>query len=226
MRRLTGPVLALIVAGAVACGGSEPSASPSADRSNPASSSPTAGPDETFTTTTFRPAISFTLGPEWTNPVLEEADVTFLHAGAAATGVVPELNILRVDKVYDPTSGRPVPAPADIIDWLRANSFLTVGASMKVTIAGSAGIQVDVVERVSPTPTDGLLYCDDPPHSCLRLFQQRSGSNLAVARGEQIRFIVFRHAGTTFTIEIDAPSARFPAFMDRVQRLLDTLSFA
>jgi hypothetical protein len=158
--------------------------------------------------------------------VLDESDVTYLYVGAGSTGVVPEVNILRIDKVFDPKTGRPVPAPSDIIGWLRANTFLTVGTSVPVTIAGSAGVQVDVVERKSPTPSDGLLYCDDPPHSCLRLFQQGSGANLAVARGEQIRFIVFRHAGTTLTIEIDAPRARFPSFMAQVQRLLDTLRFA
>src|SRR5437588_10686381 len=178
MRRLIGSGLLVVAVGAAGCSAS--------NSGSPAKPSPgqTSTPSSAFTSAKFQPRVSFSLGREWTNPVVDEVDTVFLYAGPSNAGAVPELNILRVARVYDPKTGKPAPAPADIIGWLRKNTYLTVGASAPVQIAGYPGTQVDVVERKGPKRAAGPFACHNPPNSCLRLFQQRCGESLAVALGE------------------------------------------
>ena len=158
-------------------------------------------PAGTYTTTVFEPTVTFTLQDGWVSMFPDDEDEVALEGPGSI------FTIGRVAQVVDPSSGSPVAAPDDLIEWFTTHPGLTAETPEAVTISGRAGRRVDV------TVTSG---------SELGIFAYPTG-NLRIPEGFTYRCHILELDGPDMAIIIGAPAASFAATATAFESVLDSI---
>ena len=203
----------LVVIATAACTSAEPGSTGS-DRPS-SSTGPSPVPSGVFVSANFHPEVTFRLTPPFDHTRDDPALVT-------VDGEGPEtVNIFDVSEAYDPKTGNLVPAPGDLIAWLRTHPYLDAGAPKAIHVGRWRAVQIDVKVARAP-PADSALRCAP---GCLLLFQMGL-DRLPIAQGGRARFIVVQTDATSVVIEFEAAAAGFGASAAVAQRLINTVRFA
>ena len=131
------------------------------------------------------------------------------------------LSFLNVQEVFDP--GRPrelasVPAPEDMVAWLRGHPYLETERPEPATVGGVEGAQLDAA--VADVPAS---ECGD---ACLGLFEADPESGWVAYEGEKLRFIVLEDVGDErVIIAVEARAADFEEFAPKAQGVIDTVQW-
>jgi hypothetical protein len=92
-----------------------------------------------YTTTTFRPTVTLTVGDGWTELFPDDDDEVALdHASGAG------FMMTRVTQVVDPDTRAAVAAPDDLVAWFSHHPVLKAGAVQPVMVSGIASRMVTV----------------------------------------------------------------------------------
>ena len=234
-----------------ACGGNggEQSAAPETEASTTEdAASPGAPPEKVYNTKVFEPAFSFTasfnapeeadtdMSPEAAVDLsLEAADFLSMFfvteeqraLGPNATDSGPRaLTFSNVKEVFDPS--RPaekvaVPAPEDMIAWLREHPNLEAGEPVPVTVGGVSGTQLDV--EVSSVLRDYPEGCPVPCVNAWPRSDERGEREFVFFLGDKGRHIVLNVEGETVIVSIEAPEEKFEEFLPEAQEVLDTVEW-
>ncbi len=154
----------------------------------------------TYTTTTFTPAVTFTVGAGWSNK-LELADEFRLWMGDGAH----QLAVARVD--------------GDPIRFARPNPDFTIGTPFATTVAGLPAQEVSLVL----SPTAGNISGG----FALGAFVVPGDRNALVVQhaGSTSRVIWLQVAGQEVAIVIERPTGDTTDFDQQVQAILASMSF-
>jgi RNA polymerase sigma factor (sigma-70 family) len=161
-----------------------------------------------YRTTRLVPAVSFVVPDDhWYVERSDLSDAVGLEYRPAGPGNARPpgqlLSFMRLPVVVDPASGEVVPAPEDIVGWLRDNLGLRAGEPRRTTLLGRPARQLDVTVVANPRWEDPTCR---PRFElpCLRL-----APNAQPFAGEAIRFLVLDHGGRhRLVVAIESVDAR------------------
>jgi hypothetical protein len=240
MRSLGMIVLLALVAGVAACGG----ASEATSERTAAASTPTAHVDPptqdsndqevegesskpvlpegistqsgtTYTTDWFTPRMTFRSPPSAYPffPEVVSERVILLNTESGS------LFFANPAKIFDPKSGKLVPAGGDLLEWATSNPHVEVGSPQPVTIGGAKGSEVQgaVVSAPGKAPE-----CDQ---ACLRFTPMGSDDSIYFWRGDRFRFISVNVKGADVAIIVASDKAGFGQAKALSSELLKTLRF-
>jgi len=159
----------------------------------------------TYTTTSFDPPLTFTLGDGWQAMFQDDEDEVALdHAGAF-------LSMTRPSQVIDPTPVGAVPAPDDLATWLSQRPSLVATKPTAVEIVGREGLTFDV----------GLEHGKEQ----VDIFWFPTGS-LHLVAGTRTRVWVLPMDGPDLVILSMTEEASFQEAVDRAEQVLNSLVIA
>jgi hypothetical protein len=122
------------------------------------------------------PSVSFSVGDKgWLAKATEGSDLVLLEreAGRDAAGAPNParagMSFSRLREVYDPATGKAVPAPADILGWLRAHPDIDAGRPRPVRLAGLDGQVLDLTFRFTKPALEELMCRDLQTARCTLL---------------------------------------------------------
>jgi hypothetical protein len=122
----------------------------------------------------------------------------------------PILAFVNAEQVFNPGKVRELdrmPAPEDMVAWLRRHPYLETGKPVPASVGGVEGTRLDaVVTSVPATECGG---------NCLGLFTVAEGDyDWVVHVEERLRFVVLKNVGgERVTIAVEAPAADFEGFL-------------
>ncbi len=204
-----GVAVALAASSIAACS-TTPSATP-----QPATAAPTARPSGplpirvgtatqgSYTTTAFKPALTFTITSDgWLFFFQDDDD----EMAVGKSGDI-ELTAGRVGRVVDPQSHQGVAAPDDLVAWLASHPDLDAEPPQPVRIAGLGGQSIDVTNN-------GLEEVD--------IFAYPTG-NLHLDAGTRFRIWVLPYEGPDLVFCAIAPKASFEQALPEIQSIVDSV---
>ncbi len=172
-----------------------------------------------YLTHKFEPAFSFrVVGKGWV--VVEGSERTLVEMSQGVAG--PILAFLSAEQVFNPSKVRELdsmPAPEDMVAWLRQHPYLRTDGPQAAAIGGVEGVRLDaVVASVPPTECGG---------DCLGLFTVGDRSyDWGAYEKEKLRFIVLENVGgERVTIVVEAPAEDFEEFLPKAQEIIDTVEW-
>ena len=194
-RRVLG-LLAVAVAFAVAaCGG---------NGAEPMRIQAGLGDPGTYESEPFEPAFRLTIDEEGWRALFaaEDDEIAFEHEDGRF------LAFTRVTRVVDPKTGRDVPVPKELAQWLRNHPALQPTRVAPISVGGANGTRIDAAPTRSETdifwyPT-GAMHADPDV---------------------RWRIIVLDAGGMTLTIVIGAPKASFDRALRKTRPLLASIEF-
>ena len=195
--------------------GAVPSPTPSSTVSPAAPTPSAAGTASAYDSTLFGIPFSLTLPAGWSVGERESGLI-------ALSGPDQGAAIMNISKmtVRGPTAGTWVPWPADIHAWLSSRPEFKPGVSRPVTVAGHAGIAIDV-DVVTPLADTGDWVQYGPTGT-------GSGFNLRAANDTGVKFrlvVIPTGSGTGIVAYIDSAPADFAQNAASLDQLLSTLTF-
>lgn len=193
----TALITAALVAGCGALGAS-PTPAPTAPR--------VALPAGTYTSTAFRPPVSFTLPDGW---LIAGDAPDYLSLQPAASDAVG-IHLFRSPQAASQDAECPItPAPnvgptaAELVDWIVARPGLVVSDPVPVTVGGLAGLGIDV--GIVEGWTASCPFADGLPTVPLFVGAGDSTFRWVVAGSERLRLAVLDVPGQgTVVVDIDA----------------------
>ncbi len=178
-----------------------------------------------YRTEVFEPTVSFEVdeafkgGEGWLVPGPELPDsVALFGQGETALG------FSNVQKVFDPSKLPEevlVPAPEDMVAWLREHPYLEAGEPTPANVGGVSGTQLDVV--VPLEPKDYSYECTTPCVPAWDLSQEPDAYHFL--SGYKVRLFVLDVEGETVIVDIEAPEETFEGFLPKAQGVLDTVGW-
>jgi hypothetical protein len=173
-----------------------------------------------YVTEEFKPTMSFDLDSGWTRggTELRDAwDIRDLENDAFW------LVFTTPEEVYLPNGSgglKIVPAPEDMVGWLRENPYLKSEKPKPTSVGGEKGVQFDAI--VSSVPEEPVCYgCSD-----LGLFHESAGATAGVDKGEKLRFILLKDVkGKTVTIMVESSALGFDEFLPKAQQVIETVEW-
>ena len=241
MRRVVGTLglLFAVVLSAGSCGGggggnqpvapekTENAAAPTTEAAASAGSLPASGPVPVgeYRTEVFEPTVSFKVdeafgGDEgWLVPGPELPDSVGLF-GQGETA----LFFSNVQKVFDPSELPEevlVPAPKDMVAWLREHPYLEAGEPTQANVGGVSATQLDVIVPVEPK--DYSYECATPCVPGWDLSKEPDAYHFLP--GYKDRLFVLDVEGETVIVAIEAPEETFEGFLPKAQEVLDTVKW-
>ena len=189
------PLVAVVIALA-ACGG---------NGGDDASTIPVGKVDPgTYKGEPFEPALRLTIAEQGWRALFapEDDELAFEHEDGRF------LAFTHATRVVDPKTGRDVPAPTDLAEWLRKHPALQPTQAVPISVGGSSGTRVDA----SPTQSD------------TDIFWYPSGAMHTVPQVRWRVFVVDAH-GTPLTIVYAAPIASFDQALTQLEPLLESVEF-
>jgi hypothetical protein len=201
-------------------GGASPT--PAAETARPAL------PAGQYSSTTFRPPVSFTLPDGWQ---ITGDTIDYFALGpvaSAATGI----HVFRSPRAASQAADCPLTAEPgvgttakDLVDWIRARPGFVAGDPVAVTMGGLAGLQVDlaIVEGWTPScpfagglPTVALFVATDPSFRWV------------VAGNERLRLRILDVPGDgTIVVDIDAfDGSLMDGFLPGAATIVESMRFA
>lgn len=216
---MTRPIPTLLLTLALAaCGGASPATStPTATpaTATPATATPTtAGVPSLhqgvlqpgrYTTTSFQPKLTMTLGEGWEALFQDDEDeIAFERAGPAFFAIT------RVSQVVDPTTGRAVAAPDDLAAWLVRHPALDADQPQPATVAGVTGTSLEAAVK-SVSQMDTFAY---------------PTGNMHFTAGERVRFYVLPFDGPDLVAVFSTAPTGFDAVAADVKTVLESLEVA
>ena len=132
------------------------------------------------------------------------------------------LAFVNTEQVFNPSKVRELdrmPAPEDLVAWLRRHPYLQTDEPQPATVGGVEGLRLDaVVASVPATECGG---------NCLGLFTDTAATyDWVVFEEEKVRFIVLEDVGgERVTIAVEAPAADFEEFLPKAQQVIDTVEW-
>lgn len=173
-----------------------------------------------YQTTKFRPQTSFKVGKDWETASAEVPDYFDLVRANAFEAIAFQ----RVTSVADPRApSSPVPAPRNLVSWIRKHPRLVADLPKKTTIGGQPATQVDVRVKSAAPRKQRPTSCDRP---CLPLFHPSDGRPVSYEPGDKLRFLIVKAGGRQVTITIAAEAANFDRFVPQAEKVLSTVKFA
>ena len=176
-------------------------------------------PPGEYRTEVFEPTVSFGVGEGWVIPGPEVPDSVALYAQDEAA-----LGFSNVQNVFDPSKLPEevlVPAPDDMVAWIREHPYLDASEPAPARVGGVSGTQLDAV--VSPAPRD---YPQECPAPCVPGWDLSEGPEAYdFLSGYKVRLIVLDVEGQTVIVDIEAPEETFEEFLPKAQEVLDTVKW-
>ena len=189
------PLVAVVIALA-ACGG---------NGGDDASTIPVGKVDPgTYKGEPFEPALRLTIAEQGWRALFapEDDELAFEHEDGRF------LAFTHATRVVDPKTGRDVPAPTDLAEWLRKHPALQPTQAVPISVGDSSGTRIDA----SPTQSD------------TDIFWYPSGAMHTVPQVRWRVFVVDAH-GTPLTIVYAAPIASFDRALTQLEPLLQSVEF-
>lgn len=174
-----------------------------------------------YTTPTFRPQVTFTVGSGWETESTQLRD----YLGIARRDF-KVISMERVERVFDPK--RPVfgnfdDAPADMIKWLREHPRMRpLGEPTTRKVGDVEGQSIDMEIRSVITKRRPAI-CPDP---CLPVFVPSDGAAVNYAKGDRVRFTVVKLGTQTITVAVAAEGPEFRKFLPLAEKVLASVKFA
>jgi hypothetical protein len=219
---------AVVVIGLSACGSSSSSPSAGGATATPsgaaaavtalasAPSQPAVLPAEanqiaagTYTTDHFEPHLVLTLPDKvWGNDEDQQNFLVLYSQGVDADKINRcTLIFLSPPQVYNPVTRTQLdPTPPSLVDWLKSHPFLHVVKEGPVTVAGIAGVAVDLMTDPAKDYPD---YCFG--RLCKNLFPTAGNvPAVGVTSGSQFRLIVIKVGGAQVVVYPEAPPQTSP----------------
>lgn len=214
--------LALVAVLAAACGGSG-----SASSSPGATAAPTAMPAGTYTTTGFKPAVTYTVGDGWyvardvdgyvaLQPTSTDAGGLFLFHGASAAS-----QDASCPASPEPSVGA---TSVELVTWIRSLKGLQVSSPAMATVGGLPATSLDI--SVSPTWTQSCPFASGLPS--VPLIMSSVIDHWVVVGNERLRlFLVDVPNQGTVLVDIDAfDGALFDTLVGQATPVIKSLTFA
>ena len=188
----------IAVAMLAGCGGSVPP--------TPSSTARAAVPAGTYTSSAFRPPITYTLPDGWLiaddapdylglEPVTSDATGIRVFRSPRAASQDPTCPIAAAPGVG--TTAR------DLVDWVRARPGLVAGNPVAVTLGGLAGLQIDLAIVAGWTPS--CPFANGLPTVALFVGSTDASFRWVIAGSERLRLTVLDVPGAgTVVVDIDA----------------------
>lgn len=135
---------------------------------------------------------------------------------------------LLTDRELDANRERHIlPAPRNLLRWLRANPHLQIGAAKPARLGGVRGVQFDVTVKKIPGPSNCQQLA---PRHCVTLFPVTRGSEEPIevveVSGSPSRYILVEIDGQPVLVTVGAPPGQFSAFIAEAGKVLETVYFA
>jgi hypothetical protein len=173
----------------------------------------------------LEPAVSFVPSRlAWNAGTTQSPVVLELNVGSKHFQVPrlnrPQLSLTfgRLPQVSDPKTNEVVPAPSDLVAWLRAHPDLHVGAPVGVTLAGRRATRLDFTVAAKPVH-------DDP--FCIQRFQFHCallapGASLRAGSAGRL-YVVPARPNPLLVVLVSSDPRRLPALLKGSAGLLDSL---
>ena len=220
IRGLATLAFALVLAG---CGATAP-ASPST-AATPAPSALAAG---TYTSVTFKPAVTFTVGDGWELPSDALAYMLVRPVGDQNNGIHFFHNPQALSQATDcPAAAQPNvgTTSVELITWIRSLKGLVVGTPAMVTVGGLPATSIDV--GIADGWTQSCPFANGAPTVPL-FYGQDSGLRWIVVGNERLRlsFVDVPNAGLV-VVDIDAfDGTQFNALLSAASPVVKSLKIA
>ena len=152
----------------------------------------------------FEPALRFTLDEQGWHSLFapEDDELAFEHEDGRF------LAFTHATRVVDPKTGRDVPAPADLADWLRKHPALQPTHAVPISVGGASGTRIDA--SATQSDTDIFWYPAGAMHTNPRV---------------RWRIVVIDSEGAPLTIVYAAPTASFDRALVQFEPLLASIEF-
>ena len=114
-----------------------------------------------------------------------------------------DLLVTKISEVFDPSTGKAVAAPKDLLAYFSANPYLKLKGSGKTVVAGTSAAYVDA--SIASFPKKKLPPCDE--NVCIPLFPMSVGPVVLTGDEEDfdaVRFIELDRDGDQILVSIIA----------------------
>jgi hypothetical protein len=177
-----------------------------------------------YTTTKFKPALSFQVVDEgWVTLVSEQPEYFVVSGGSPESPLY--LGFATPGRVYDPErlpKTVVVPGPKDWVGWYRNHPYLKTGKATSVSVGGVSGVQFET--EVSSVPRDLRNYCGQ--QSCIPVWQLGpTDFEWVLLAGHRDQLTILDVGGETVIIDVLAPAGEFDELLPKVQKVLDTVEW-
>lgn len=223
--------VALAALAVAACGSDDSATNTSATDTSATDTSPTGLPPlgkngtaleaGEYQTTKFTPQITFKVGKGWQTASSEVRDYFDLVRTRSAFRALAFERVTRVGSPKAPSVA--VPAPTDLVSWLRKHPKLLAGKPKKTTVGGKPATRVDVRVKSAAPRKQRPASCERP---CLTLFHPSDGRPVSYEPGDKLRILILESGGKQLTITIAAPKPKFDRFFPQAEKVLATVKFA
>jgi hypothetical protein len=178
-----------------------------------------------YVTSSFEPALSFSVGDGWRVPDAWEATNALFIEGPDG-GELKFTSPLRVFDPNTPSEEKEAPAPENAdewVSWFQRRPNLDTSESVPISVGGASGMRIEVTTTSAPGnyPRD---YCEGP---CVLLYTVSIASAIfSVEEGLKYRFVIVDVGGKTVVIDISAPADKFDEFLPKAQQVLDSVEWS
>jgi hypothetical protein len=182
----------------------------------------------TYTSSTFKPAVTMTVGDSWR---MSDAETPEFLSISRTDGALGTINIVRLSRVFPSEAtyrtldegtraGATEAVPADVAAWLTANPKLTTSRATPTSIRGVNGSQVEVTVK---SGYDSAL-CGT---NCVPLwpFEERRLGFGFLGAGKRNAVHALDVGGDRVLVILVTSTEQYPAFVREAERLLATLTF-
>ena len=179
-------------------------------------------PAGTYTTTTFRPSITYTVPDGWVNG--EDTPGNFLlqlDGDPRYLGIYRNMaSPLNCEERPDPTVDRSVEA---ISNWLTSHPGLATSEPQAVSIGGLDGVYIDI--SLDPSWTTTCPYSGGQPIVPFITGGGPSSLHHVIVPGFQERLYLLKADGGNVAIEVGPEGASLPEYLELVSPIIDSLRF-
>lgn len=174
---------------------------------SPPTSTPRAAvPAGTYTTSAFRPPITYTLPVGWliADDTADYFDLEPVTSDAIGIRIFRSPRAASQDPACPVTAAPGVGTTAtDLVDWIRARPGLVVGDPVPVTMGGLAGLRVDLA--IVAGWTASCPFANGVPTVALFVGATEASFRWVIAGSERLRLAVLDVPGSgTVVVDIDA----------------------
>jgi hypothetical protein len=200
-----------------------------ASAATPPAAAPTASPMPagTYTTASFKPAVTFTVPDGWQIATDSESYFQVRRAGQDVVGIHLFRDPLAASQdPACPTTTQPGvgKSSTELVTWMRSLKGLTVGAPVMSTVGGLPGVAVDV--RIAAGWTQSCAFANGLP--TVPLLTDGVDLRWIVAGSERLRlYLVDLPGGGTVIVDLDAfDGDLFDSLVKDAVPVLKTFRFA